>query len=532
MSLAERQTIPGAPRAGSLQRAPMTRHHSLLMGAGLAAGVFTTVVSAACGTSNASADPGDAILPWQVATTIRDDSPPASHVEVTLTPRPGVTGLQRVNFAVPLAPGQLADAANVRVLSGETELTAARRSLAHHPDGSVRSVQLQVELAVAPGQRLAVRLGEAPTTPALSLIPAAATLEPSDGTRGPRVWAQLPARWLVQSGVTGPQVLESETAGTALDAWGNVCDFDNHDVNQFLSLQQNKDVWLYDRGTIMYRGHARRGDLGTLESAYRETAIYRARLTGTGVDTRIGVPGSASDVKYHYAQNLAIHYLLTGDDRFREAAEGIALRIDALWDPHYRGGGQFWTERHAGFALLAYVWARIVTDDRAAALDALAHDAVEAYLAVQDEYPRSWSDPDARCFAHETSCSPWMSAILADGLDAYAAEYGGAAGDRARAAIVKLGRILARDGRDPTGKPYYMLGVGSAGDTPDAYHEHWGEPAYVIAMAWHHGGRSESSLRTAAEQLLSGLRMHGVSPHLRSFNWQCRSALATPYYLR
>ena len=47
-----------------------------------------------------------------------------------------------------------------------------------------------------------------------------------------------------------------------------------------------------------------------------------------------------------------------------------------------------------------------------------------------------------------------MSAILADALDAYATERGGADAIAARAAIVKLGKIIARDGRDSTGKPF------------------------------------------------------------------------------
>src|SRR5690606_13204538 len=103
------------------------------------------------------------------------------------------------------------------------------------------------------------------------------------------------------------------TEGTALDAWDRVCDFQNHDFEEFLTLRASKDVWLYDRGTIFYRAYARRGDLATLESAYRETAFYRSLLTGSGANTQIGVPASTTDVKYHYAQNLAIHYLLTGD---------------------------------------------------------------------------------------------------------------------------------------------------------------------------------------------------------------------------
>jgi hypothetical protein len=160
---------------------------------------------------------------------------------------------------------------------------------------------------------------------------------------------------------------------------------------------------------------------------------------------------------------------------------------------------------------------------------------------MQAAYPTSWTDPNARCFAHTAEahgedwgtwgCSPWMSAILAEGLDAYASE-GGTSAAGARQAIVKLGRILARDGRDSSGKPFYWMGIGGIADEIDPYDEHWGEPAYVVALAWHHTGRSDATLQTAAKALLAGLKNKGSSPHMRSFNWQCRTAVATPYYLR
>jgi hypothetical protein len=77
-----------------------------------------------------------------------------------------------------------------------------------------------------------------------------------------------------------------------------------------------------------------------------------------------------------------------------------------------------------------------------------------------------------------------------------------------------------------------MMGVGTTMDEVDDYDEHWGESAYVIAMAWHHGGRSEATLKTAATELLAGTKSKGTAPHMRSYNWQCRSAVATPYYLQ
>jgi hypothetical protein len=480
-----------------------------------------------------------------VTTEVAPPPPPSTTttVNVTLRPAAGVIGTQRVNFAVPLAPGQLHDGELVRVLANGVELPAARRELAYHPDGSVRSVQLQVQTAAVTGQVLQVRLGEAPTTAPLALAAVSTTLVAADGSLGPRVWALLPAAWLSASGVAGPLRPDAQTTGALKTGLDRICDYANHSITTFLPVTGTKDSWLFDRGTSMYRGYARRGDLLTLESAYRETALYRNGITGTGTATRIGVPGAADDLKYHYTQNLAIHYLLTGDDRFRDSAEAVAERVAVLWNsPGYAGGSDFWTERHAGFGLLSYVWADMITDDHGTQFQDLADAAVDAYLSMQTQYPSGWTDNSARCFAHQATahgesygtwgCSPWMSAILADGLEGYAIERGGTRASAARASIIKLGKLLATQGRDSTGRPLYWIGLGSAADERDDYDEHWGESAYVIGMAWHLGGRTDASLRSAADALANGLASYGTSPHLRSYNWQCRSAVAAPYYLQ
>jgi hypothetical protein len=294
----------------------------------------------------------------------------------------------------------------------------------------------------------------------------------------------------------------------------------------------------------MYRGYARRGEQGPLRSAYIETSMYRNLITGSGTSTRNGVPpDGANDVKYAYSQNMALHYLLTGDDRYRESAEGIALGMSELWaSPGYNGGSDFWTERHAGFGLLAYVWAMIVSDDQSATFRQLADEAVDAYLSIQSTYPAGYTDPDARCFAHTGDahgeggpyfgCSPWMSAILGDGLEQYARESDATRAGAVRTSLTKLGRIIARDGIQSDGRPYYFMGVGTTENIPETYDEHYGESAYLIAMAWFYSGKSDASLRSAADALVTRLGTDGSAPHVRSFNWQCRSAVAGSWFLK
>lgn len=465
--------------------------------------------------------------------------PPApTSVSVRVVPNTEASGVERVSFALPLAPGALSDASRVVVRSGAEELAASRLGLARWPDGSLRSVRIQVELPASEAE-LTIEVGATPGTAELDAAPVADTLQGDE----PRVWVLVPPAWLASSGVLGPLVAESELAPELGGAWDGVCDYERHDTDAFLPGSDSRAVWLFDRVTAMYRGHARTGARSPLRSAYREATLYREGITETDRSVRIGVPGAERDLKYHYTQGMALHYLLTGDERYREAVEAVADRVAEMWtSPGYAGGSDFWTERHAGFALLAYVWAAIVSDDRAEDYVRLAEASVDAYLDIQATYPEGYGDPDARCFAHHANahgegygyfgCSPWMSAILADGLHAYAALRGGAEAERVHASLVQLGRIVARDGRDASGKPFYFMGVGTDEDEPDRYDEHWGESAYLVAMAWHLDGREDASLRTIALELLEGLRAQGRAPHVRSFNWQCRSAVATPYFLR
>jgi hypothetical protein len=503
--------------------------------------LLAAALSGCAGDGGAAADDREATDDQAGPLTAGPVNVGTAQVMVHLKPRSGVSGNQRVNFAVPLPRDLLTNVSNVRVRRAGVDLAIGKRALALYPGGSIRSVQIQFDLQVSGETDVEVRIGEASPVAGIALVPVANTLVANNGAQIPRVWAVLPAAWLSASGVTGPQVTEASVAGTPLAAWNDLCDYETNDVDSFLAQQSNGAVWLYDRGTTMYRGYARLGAIGPLASAYRETSIYRSGITGSGSSTDIGVPGKQGDLKYFYAQNMAIHYLLTGDDRFRESAEQIAGKVGDLWEPWYNGN--MWTERNAGFMLLAYVWASIVSDNRAAEFAALANDVVDAALDLQaDDPPGGYANANARCYAHSADahgedygywgCSPWMSAILADGLDAYASERTGARQTAARQSIVKLGRILAAQGRDGDGRPFYWMGVGTSQDEPDDYEEHWGESAYVIAMAWYHGGKSEPALKTAADQIVQGFINYGEAPHMRSFNWQCRSAVATPFYLK
>ena len=458
-------------------------------------------------------------------------------IPVELFPEVSGAAAERLNFGVPMPRGLVVDADLVRIEIDGTEIPAYVRPFAWHRDDSIRSVQIQVDVDVSDVRELEVVVGAAAEAGALEPVPVEETLISADGTEGPRVHAVLPPAWLLQSGLVGPVPSAPSAGEEGLGAWSGVCDYDRYDTARFLRDSGSRGAWLYDRPTAMVRLHALTGELSPLRSALREAHIYRDRISGSGSGTRIGVPTAASDLKYHYSQGMAIAYLLTGDERFRRRAEDVATRASDLWRPRYVPGGRFWTERHAGFALLTYVWTARISHDRRDEFLALADEAVEAYRDGQLTYPLHYDSDDARCFAYANGggtelCSPWLSAILADGLEEYAAERGGDRAAIARDSLVLLGRMLARHGLDSSGKPYDRIaGDGSFGNR-DPYHEHWGETPYVIAMAWHHDGRRDDVLRSTIDDLIGGLSRHGVAPHTRSFNWQCRAAALTPQYLR
>ena len=467
---------------------------------------------------------------------------PSARFDVTLIPA-GVTGTQRVNFAVPLAAGTLSDPTRIRVLAGTTELPAARRALARYPDGSVRSVQVQVDANAGTTPKLTVEIGVAGLG-GLTMAAVDTTVTGSGSDVHPKVWAVLPAATLTSSTLFGPMIPKSAFAGSSLDAWSTVCDYARWDTDAFLvNASTSRDVWLFDRVTAMYRGYALTGSQVPLESAYREAALYRGGMTITnGVATAIPVPTASSDLKYYYAQGMALHYLLTGDDRFREAAEAVSAKVVTMWGPSYDGSDKFWTERHAGFALLAHEWAMLVTDDKAAEIAARSEAAVTAFLTMQMASYFGQTSTTARCFAHTASahgegfggagCSPWMSAILADALDAYQRRIGGTRAAEVRTSLGRLAKMFANEGRDSTGKPFYWMGVGTNPDEIDYYNEHWGESAYVLALGWNVTGKTDATLRQVADALVAGMKSKGTAGQIRSFNWQCRSAVMTPALLK
>jgi len=457
-----------------------------------------------------------------------------------------------VNVGLPLADGT-PPTTPIAVRINGTIVATFSRSLATYRSGASRAFQLQFD-APATAATADVLIGT--TAPTLAVAAVDSLLQDealgSAMVRTPRVWVTLPATWLTASTVAGHLLPNTQVTTAPLNAWTTLCNATQYGSSAFAPQMGTAGSWLYDRGTALYRAYAVTGSIGPLQSAWRETDLYRQRLLASS-----STPPSG-DLKYNYTQNLALHYLLSGDDRFREAAETIAGRATVSGYTGAISTG-FWTERHAGFGLLANVYAARVSDDQAATFRTRADTIVGNLEAIQNTAlnlagaPANKNLPAThRCFAHTPQahdiseyvnldssmpatlvCSPWMSAIVAEGLEAWADD--AAAADRTRGldAIVRLGRRLTNpDNRNATGgRPHYLLGLDGA-NAPDDFDEHWGETAYVGAMAFHYSGRTDTTLRTNTMHFVSGFAADGSIGQLRSYNWQCRAALATPYYLQ
>jgi hypothetical protein len=135
-----------------------------------------------------------------------------SEVEVTLEGRATDLGNELVSFGLPLPFGFLTDRRKVRVLAEDgQERTAAVRSLEPWRnggrEGSIRSllIQFKSDFSRKRTQRVRVLFHQARQKSSNDFVPVSQTLIDEAGLRGPRVTALLPAQWLCDSWIVGPQ---------------------------------------------------------------------------------------------------------------------------------------------------------------------------------------------------------------------------------------------------------------------------------------------------------------------------------------
>ena len=231
----------------------------------------------------------------------------------------GSRGVALVSNAVPLVPGALmpegVPRATLRV-EGDDVGAALTATEARHSDGSVKSILIQFQTELLPGDRSTAWLIFGRQT----------------GERSPRSLWKVPLLpeavalpvdpdYLVRTAIVGATitVTQSRALGAAWSRYES--DFRKFaDLHWMKSGAQWEEGNFYDRAQIYYAWWVRTGELEYWRRATLMAVDYRDRY----------LERNSYRSSHHWAQleGVALHYLLTGDERSRHAvaqtSEGLA----------------------------------------------------------------------------------------------------------------------------------------------------------------------------------------------------------------
>jgi len=417
-------------------------------------------------------------------------------------------GQELVSFGVPLPPNFLWDPHRVRAFaaSGE-EVRAAVRSLEPWRiggrNGSIRSilVQFRLDFGRNHSQKIRIEFHQPRQKNTTEFEPVASTLVDPDGFKGPRIYALIPARWLCDSLIVGPQTPATESA-----EYRPYEDFVDRNVPGSLGYLKSQiyHEWLFDRSTAYFKMYVRTGEKRFLQAAYEAVHFVRLHTKTDGDDAGIFILKGA-DIKYVYPRAMHIHYLLTGDERALSTGKLMAQYCLKHEDPVYRPQSmvvpplgvdpernrQFWTLRNQGYGLLGVLHGWEMTGDRVFWRKAV--ECVDAYVKHQRRPPdgrppdgslrQDWElyDPNEATFKGATS--PWMMALLLDPLFQY---WTLSADDRVPQLVTRWCDFLDRQGMVPDGsKAYYVVDCFArpyGGEMGPDMEMHNPEMAYTFAL--------------------------------------------------
>jgi hypothetical protein len=473
---------------------------------------------------------------------------PPNEVTVTLVGRAENLAGEAVNFGLPLPPGFLYDAGLVRLLATSgAEIQAAVRALEpwriDGKQGSIRSLQIQFQASFddEKTQRVKVVFGSPPLKHTSHFVPVLDTLIDPAGLKGPRVLALIPAKWLCDSWIVGPQV-------PAVDS-GPYSAYDRFVEKSFPgSLKyidsETHDHWLFDRTTCWYKMYVRSGDRKYIEAAYQAAHFVRTHTKIDGPDAGMFIPKGQPDLKYVYPRAMHIHYLLTGDERMLETGKIMAKLILNRWDPVYHGG--FWTPRHEGYGWLGVLHGWEMTGDRVYWNKARSYaNALYQHQRQPPDgrppdgsYRENWAQYDPTEATFRGATSAWMIAILLDPTF----HYWTLTGDRRIPKMVLLWLdFLDRKGLQPDGKSaYYVINcfAGEPGELPSTVRgdmtRHDTEMSYQFAMGvyFSQDQTRRDVYRKHFETLFPAVLDKDLNQTARAFNWAFQASSQLVYFLQ
>lgn len=473
---------------------------------------------------------------------------PPAQLTVTLIGRADGLRAETVNFALPLPPGYLHDARLVRIYNASgNELDAAVRSLEpwriDGKDGSIRSIQIQfqADFTRQKTQPVKIAFGKPRRKSATRFLPVAETLIQPDGLQGPRVLALIPAKWLCDSWVVGPQVPAAESG--PYSAYDRLVERNFTGSLEYID-SPTFDHWLFDRTTCWYKMYVRTGDRKYLEAAYQAAHFVRTHTKADGPEAGAFIPKGRPDLKYVYPRAMHIHYLLTGDERALQIGKIMAALILNRWDPVYRGG--FWTPRHEGYGWLGVLHGWELTGDR------LYWDKARSYADALYQHQRQppdgrppdgsfrqdWAQYEPSEATFQGATSAWMMAILLDPTFHYWTLTGD---QRIPEMVLKWCDFLDRQGLQPDGRSaYYVINcfANQPGELPSTVRgdmtRHSTEMSYEFAMGvfFSQDPARREVYRKRFETLLAAVIDKDLNQPARAFNWAFQASSQLIYFLQ
>jgi hypothetical protein len=472
---------------------------------------------------------------------------PQKQVTVTLVGRAGNLGTETVNFGLPLPPGFLSDAGLVQVRDSRgVELDAAVRSLEpwriDGTEGTIRSIQIQfqADFQREKTRRFTIAFGKPRGRKTRQFVPVIETLIEPDGMKGPRVLALLPAAWLCDSWIVGPQVPAAESGEWS--SYDRLVERNFPGSLQYIASTEF-DHWLFDRTTCWYKMYVRTGDRKFIEAAYQAAHFVRTHTRMEGPNAGMFIPKGSPDLKYVYPRAMHIHYLLTGDERALELGKTMARLILNNWDPVYHGG--FWTPRHEGYGLLGVLHGWELTGD--AAYWKKARSYADALYRHQSQPPdgrpadgsfrENWEQYDPSEAKFKGATSAWMMAILLDPMFHYWTLTGD---ERLPGMVLKWLDFLDRKGIQPDGRSaYYVINcfAGEPGELPSTVNgdmtRHNTEMSYQFAMGiyFQPDPARRDVYRKRIEALFGAVQDRDLNQPPRAFNWAFQASSQLVYFL-
>jgi imidazolonepropionase-like amidohydrolase len=464
--------------------------------------------------------------------------PAAASVTVTLVPQIDDASKAIVSFGLPFGPDVLSDDRLLRATDAEgRELALHTEPLAHWwidgKKGTLRSVLVQFESPLAaksPG-KVTLTWDKARTKSREKKTPPAETqtVLSAEGFEShvPKILALLSPEWLCTSRVAWQQVPAAENKAAP---W-----FDQHLNDQFPGSLPNiatksVEAHLYDRPATYAKIYVRHGEYKHLLAALKANDFY---LSNLGEDGFFQL--KKGDFKYVYSEGSAIMYMLTGDDRYRDGVFR-ALKSWAKWNRiEYKGQG-FWTERHAGTGLAAYLHAYELTGDPAQL--AMAKRFFEAVYSLQVT-PLDGKDPDGAWLHTSDShgdgngwtTSPWMSALLMDSIWKLWMITGER---RCTVSLAMYSKFANTYAVTPDRKGvYYMVNSPGRGTSEDPESPpHNMEACYVLALGYWLSGGTERAYFDTIQTLWPPLMKDGANRPGRKFNWRFRETSMLIWFLQ